>query len=270
MSSRTEVEITSSTRTGPRTHEARPTRQVATLDQPPGLQVSLSTGKILWILGLCIFVLATAHIVVMTLYHLYFTFNRFLYFSSLFNLNQEANPASWYSSFGLLICAALLALIALDKRRKRATFTWHWAFLALTFLYISIDETGSVHERTIIPMRTALGLTGFFFYGWVVLAIPVLVVFGLSYLRFLRHLPRRFQVMFCLAALVYVSGALGVEMIEGYYDDLLGGGGESDLTFALMVAVEEVFEMLGVLILIRALMEYIRTFVGELHLRLTA
>jgi hypothetical protein len=235
-----------------------------------GVAITLPRRPVVWGLGLCIAGLVLAHLVVMTLYYTYFTFDRFRYFATVVNLNQEANPATWFSSFLLLANAGLLAVIACYKRATSDPLTRQWAVLALTFLYISIDETGVLHERTIVPMRAWLDLGGVFFYGWVVLAIPVLVVFGLWYLRFFLRLPPRVRLQFGIAAVVFISGALGVEMIEAFYDEAQGGGGEADLTFALLVAVEEGCEMVGALLLLNALLAYVDRFVGAVRVRVAS
>ena len=71
--------------------------------------------------------------------------------------------------------------------------------------------------------------------------------------------------MFIWAAAVFVGGAIGVEMISGYQADLAG---ERNLTYALIISVEELCEMLGVVIFIHALMTYLQTqiHVTQIHI----
>jgi hypothetical protein len=86
-------------------------------------------------------------------------------------------------------------------------------------------------------------------------------------LRFFLQLPRTYQILFSVAAVTYLGGALGVEVITGYYEQLQGGVGRTDFVFELLVAVEECAEMSGVLIFIHALLLYLQAHVGGVRLR---
>lgn len=230
--------------------------------------ITVPARRLVLTLSCCIAVLALLHVLVMSAHYLYFTFDRFRYFATVVNLNQESNPATWLASLMLLIGGVLQGIIAADAWAQPRPFARQWSILALVFLALSLDETAMLHERTIVPMRQVFNLSGPFFYGWVVLAIPLLLAFGLWYFRFFLRLPRGFRWQLILAAAVYLSGALGVEMVEGWYDETQGGIGESDLTFSLLVAVEETCEMIGVLVLIHALLGYIRQHIGAIQVRL--
>jgi hypothetical protein len=241
-----------------------------------GLRVSLSPRRITYALGLVILGLTSAHIILMTLYSSYRAtdesgWNILRDLSTLFDLDAEGNPPTWYSSFGLLVCSGLLGLIAFDKAQKRDRYFRHWALLAMVFLYLSIDEGARLHDRGIIPLRSVLMQSGIFYfswlYSWVVVAILVLLLFGSWYLRFFLHLPKRTQLLFLLAAAVYIGGAIGVEMIAGYYTQLRGGFERTDMGFIFLAAIEESAEMIGALIFLHALMSYIRSHVGEVRLR---
>jgi hypothetical protein len=161
----------------------------------------------------------------------------------------------------------MLGMIAVGQARQQDRFTMHWRLLSLVFLYLSLDEAGRLHERAIVPLRTAFGLTGLLYHSWVLLAIPLVVILGIAYLKFLLHLPPGTRRLFLLAGAVYIGGAVGVEMVEGYYDELQGGVGDRDFLFSLFVAVEEGFEMLGIIIFIHALMQYIQQHVGDVQIR---
>src|SRR5262245_53620487 len=64
----------------------------------------------------------------------------------IFSLSYEQNVPTWYSSALLLVCSMLLALCATYARKKGAGYVRHWWLLAIAFLYISVDETVSIHE----------------------------------------------------------------------------------------------------------------------------
>ncbi|WP_415785669.1 hypothetical protein [Deinococcus saxicola] len=69
-----------------------------------------------------------------------------------------------------------------------------------------------------------------------------------------------------MAGLTYVMGALGFELLEGLV--VSGGGTDHPLNQSLIV-VEEGMEMLGVTLFISALLNYLRTEMPGLRLRLS-
>jgi len=91
------------------------------------------------------------------------------------------------------------------------------------------------------------------------------VVTGLAYLKFLLHLPRKTRDLFLLAGSIYVGGALGMEMVCGYYADAVG---QRNLIYGLMASVEEILEMVGVIVFIYALLSYIGSYLENIDLRL--
>jgi len=126
--------------------------------------------------------------------------------------------------------------------------------LALIFAYISLDELARLHELTFAPLRRGLNATGPFYFTWVVPGAAIVVVLFATYLRFLLDLPARTRVQFVFAGAMYVTGALGMEMVSGVMAS--GGGGES-LAGSLVSAVEESLEMLGILVFNYALLRYL-------------
>ena len=97
-------------------------------------------------------------------------------------------------------------------------------------------------------------------------AVLVLIV-GLSYLPFVWNLPARTRSLVVLAGGAFLAGALGVEMLSGAQADAFG---EENLTYALIITVEEFLEMLGVVIFIKALLGYIESQLGGMQLEFRA
>lgn len=185
----------------------------------------------------------------------------------LFDLDAENNIPSYFSALLLLVAALLLALITILKRTAHAAYEFHWALLACTFLYMAIDEAASIHELLNGPTRNLLGqqASGVFFYGWVITGIAVALAFGLSYLTFLLHLPTKTRWRVIIAAMLYLGGAIGMELIGGLHADLHG---IENLTYAMAATVEESLEMAGVIVFIYALLNYIADNYHEIRLRL--
>lgn len=173
----------------------------------------------------------------------------------LFGLDREANIPTWYSSVSLLIASALLAAVARARRQARDPDSRYWRGLAVIFLYLSVDEASSIHERLDLVPRAA-ALSAAFHYGWVVVGIAAVAVVGLLCLRFVLRLAPPIRRLFVLAGLLFVGGALGLELLEGYYASAAGPG---NLTYALLAALEEVLEMAGVAVFIYALLRQLAT-----------
>ena len=73
----------------------------------------------------------------------------------LVDMDRERNIPTWYSSATLLLCAALLAKIALAKKRRGSRYVLHWAALSFIFLLIAFDETAVHHEAIGHRLRDA-------------------------------------------------------------------------------------------------------------------
>jgi len=173
----------------------------------------------------------------------------------LFYVNSELNIPSCYSAVLLLVCSILLVVITALKIEDNARYSNHWRGLSAISLFLSLDEIISLHERMILPLRTALQARSFLYSTWVLLGAGFVSLVLLIYFKFLLHLPPQTRRIFLLAAGLYVGGALGVELIHGYYLDFYG----KDLIYALIAAVEELLEMLGTITLIYGLLFYIRS-----------
>jgi len=174
---------------------------------------------------------------------------------TLFSLDQENNVPAYFSSLILLISAGLLLLIFFFRlKNEQASFTWHWGFLATVFIFLSFDEMFSFHERLIYPIRNIVRIGGVFSYEWVIVAIPLVTLLGISYSRFILHLPPRSRNLIFLAALIFIGGAIGGEMMSGWYASRFG---EGDANYIMLTIFEETLEMTGIIIFIHALLQYL-------------
>ena len=176
----------------------------------------------------------------------------------------ESTLPAWFTSALLLGAAALLAAVGWINVARRAPFARHWLCLAVIFLAMSADECVALHERAAWPVERIFKLKGPFLYGWVIPALVFVAAVGLSYVNFLRHLPRTTRRRFVFAGAIYVTGALGMEMLEGAH--ATGRGNETG-AYAAMVVVEEVLEMSGVALFVCAVLAYVRDAWGGVALR---
>ena len=112
----------------------------------------------------------------------------------------------------------------------------------------------SLHELLNHVTVTFVPAEGVFHWSWFVLGAPIVLAIGLVYARFLLTLPTRYRWLFSGAATVFFVGALAFEVIESA---VVGAGQANTVTYDLFVLVEEVLEMVGVIIAIYGLAEYL-------------
>ncbi|MDJ0553086.1 MAG: hypothetical protein QNJ68_01305 [Microcoleaceae cyanobacterium MO_207.B10] len=170
-----------------------------------------------------------------------------------FNVDGEYTIPSLFSSFSLLACSVLLGIISSQKRQVKDKYIGKWIGLSIMFLYLAIDETISLHEQLIHPLRDALNATGIFYYTWVIPGLILVFMVVFFYWQFVLTLPKKIKYLFFLAGIFYVGGGIGMEMVGGYYAYLYD---TDNFVYEILVTIEELFEMLGVVIFIYGLLCY--------------
>jgi hypothetical protein len=178
----------------------------------------------------------------------------------LFDLDEEQNIPTFFSYFLLNFCCFLLLITYLQQRILNSRWSTYWLFLAIIFFILSFDEAASVHERLSLPIRTYLGTTGWLRYGWIIPAGFFIVIVGLIYIRFIISLPRRIAILSFFSGILYVGGALFMEMPEGAYAQVYG---ENNFIFHIFTIFEETLEMVGLSLYIYTLILFLSCFSYE-------
>lgn len=233
---------------------------------PRQLKFEISAKKAIWFLLFVVISLTLASLVGQ--FSIYFLpdypLNQTL--ADLFYVDREQNIPSLYSASVLLLCCIVLAAIAYSKKIAGDSYRRYWQVLSIIFLYLSLDEIMSLHEKAIEPVRSALNTSGIFYYAWVIPGAILTFICLLGFSRFLVHLPAKIGRLFLIAGSIFVGGALGVELIGGYYADFYN---EQSMVYAIIVTIEESLEMLGIVVFVYALLSYINTYMEGLSLQLT-
>lgn len=174
-----------------------------------------------------------------------------------FNIDAEVSLPTWYSQTALVVCAALLFFIAYAIKKKRKMGYKQWFLLSALFLYMSIDEGASLHELFVSPMRSIFDIKGgYFLSAWVIPFIVLVAVCVIIYARFWWRLPKRTRALMFAAAVVFVGGAIGMEMIGAHiYTENHGRFGYIAIAQA---SIEEIMEMVGVALFTFAFLDYSR------------
>ena len=209
-----------------------------------GYTVQIPRARFTAFLVLVVLVLLINHLMLQFFYHQWDAGHWVL--RDMFDVDEEENFPTCYSSFALLFSAGLLYAIASQKRREHDRFAPHWLGLSIIFLAMSIDEIAGMHEA----LNTVTE------FPWTIPAAVVAAVVALIYLPFLIHLPKPTRIGFLLAGVLFAGGAIGVEHASDWY---LEEQSMDSFGYSLLTLLEEGMEMFGVVLFINALLGYMQT-----------
>ena len=169
----------------------------------------------------------------------------------LFYVDVENNLPTWYQSLALGFAAVLLGAIGMAARRALSPLAGYWLALSLLFVFLSLDEAASIHEASMEPLRRLTGrLEGAWQPGWVILGIAAAAIVSAAFLRFFLHLSRFERSQVFLAAMLFIVGALGMEMVTASLFTTSDPSYKENFTYAVLAHIEELLEMLGVVVFI--------------------
>jgi hypothetical protein len=160
---------------------------------------------------------------------------------AIFDLDEEESFGTWFSTTILLFASVLSLLVAASLRSAADNMHRWWTTLGLGFGLLSIDEVVGLHE---------LFNTLYEDVPWTTAGFSLFVLAGFCFLPFLWHYRWRTSSLFVVAGIVYASGAIGIERYSGTDINSLG--------YNMLTALEEGLEMFGVIIVIYALLDFIR------------
>jgi hypothetical protein len=184
----------------------------------------------------------------------------------LFYVDAEQSLPTLYSTMLLFVGALMSGFIARGHRRSGRPYVGHWGALSLVFSLLALDEFAALHEQTGEPVQEMLGIEGGpLWFAWVVPGALAVALFGIAFVRFLGHLPSATRHRLTAAGILFVGGAIGVELVGGSY---VAVHGKLDFTYVLIATVEESLEMLGSAVLIYALLAYVRVRLPDVVWRL--
>lgn len=182
-------------------------------------------------------------------------------FTPKFNLDAEMNVPTWYASFLFLLAALLFTRLGGVRDEDRpGRESRRWRGLAVIFLICAVDEVAAVHEMLVDPMRRIFHAGGLFYFSWVIPALALVAFLALVYGPLFLRLPAPLRRNFAAAAVVFLSGTLGMEMLGGAY---VQAHGPDHFPYALLANVEEFLELTGQILLIKALLALLKERPGE-------
>lgn len=168
-----------------------------------------------------------------------------------FNLDGEQNLNSTYSGLKLMFIAALAAiqfLIAWQIKEK-----WSkkivWFLVAMSFVYLGLDEMVALHERAGFVMNNLTGLTGFkgASFNWIIYYSPLVILALVVYAKLLFMLwqEEKAVFVFILIGTGLFTLALTAELVGGKIVYPAGVLTRDFHLYFIFIIIEEAFELLG-------------------------
>lgn len=161
----------------------------------------------------------------------------------LFDFWGEATIPTFYNT-SLLVLNSLLFFIVWKVHRQAGEKAGFWGLFSVVFCFLAIDEHTGIHEK-LNEALSSLHLTGAFHFAWIIPYSLLALVLGLAGIPTLLRLETIIRIRLFCAGLVYVFGAVGMEAFEALHRT--ASGVDRDFVMDLLVAGEETFEMLGLI-----------------------
>ncbi len=188
---------------------------------------------------------------------LFFTIDEYKIFGIVnwFDFDLEYNIPSIYSGFTLFLCSIILFIISISEKKKEDAHCAYWVVLSLIFASLSFDEVFVIHEQVGNIAEQYVTASGFLFFPWVIPYGLLLICFAVIYLKFLFGLPRKTRILFIASGMIFISGALGFEILSAKEADL---NGYNSIKYCILYTCEEFCEMSGIVIFLYALLLYLK------------
>ena len=181
-------------------------------------------------------------------------------FFDAINLDEEFNLPAIYSGILLFVCSLSLRQIgSLCKTGRRKD----WILLSRVFLFLSFDEVFQIHELFVVSelrqyVHPSLASI------WVIPYGILFLLFSARFVPFFLRLRGQISILPFVAGGIYVSGAI---VIEGLNSWLVRTSqiSRSGFYYEVISGFEELFEMLGVIIFLYAILLELQSRSGRLR-----
>ena len=166
----------------------------------------------------------------------------------ILNMDREFNLPTLFAVLLFIVSSFLFKRISLSKGKGHSS---DWALLSKIFVFLAFDEAFQIHEIFIFPslrpyIHPSLGSTWVIPYG-------ILLIVGICRFKyFLKRIPRDTSLRIMQSGLVYVLGAIGMEMV-GSFAVRSGLIRLHSFQYGVITGVEELLELSGLILLINAL-----------------
>ncbi len=186
---------------------------------------------------------------------------------SLFDLDQELNIPTWFSSIQLFLIGITFFLIARQTDSSHHPSALFLTVVGVVFVFLSADEASSIHEKLTMVASSREWFPKFKggHGSWIPIYLGLCLIFFFTAYRELKAMWTYFQpetLMIATGIAVFLFGAVVLEIIS--YQFLRDGA--TPLLYLAEVAFEEFLEMSGGSLILYGTIRFAMNFGQEQHL----
>ena len=178
-------------------------------------------------------------------------------FVRIIDLDYESNIPTLFSAFLFFLDSMVLLFLwratSLERTSPEFSYRWHWMTLAVVFVALGFDEGIKLHEYVGDMMENVVDAEGFLYFPWFIPYTLVLAVLTIVFLPFFFSLPINTRYGFTWAAVVFLLGAVVLDIVSAREADL---NGTRTIYYSVVYTIEETLEMIGLVMFFRALTDY--------------
>lgn len=171
------------------------------------------------------------------------------------DLDTEGSLPTWFSSGLMLVCALALLAIAVQAKARGLVKALPWFLLSAAFLALSLDEIAMLHEGLSAALAARVDNSGLFYFAWALPALVICLVGLACFVPFILSFGGLDRLLLVGSAVVFLSGAIGMEMLGGAEAE---AAGIDTLRYRLLATIEETLEFAGLLIFLLFLLRRLR------------
>ena len=219
------------------------------------MKITLNPRKIIKLLLLITVILIVIHTIILIIYYLVGDPEKFD-FIRMFDLDMERNVPTLFSSVLFCISAFLFYLLSHSSLHTKPHDSKYWKGLSFIFIFLSIDESAKIHEQIGDFTKQFIDATGYLHYPWVISYTILILILGVIYLKFFLKMPRKVFYAFILSAVIFLTGAIGFELLGANESSQHG---TTSILYSIFYTIEESLEMFGLVYLISILLSLLES-----------
>lgn len=173
-------------------------------------------------------------------------------FLRLLDVGEEQSIPTYFSSLNLFLSSILLFIIYRHEKLNSYEGFKYWLFLSVLFLFLSVDESASIHENfgNVHAFLSRKGIASPILgkHTWIPFGVLFILVVGICIYPLFKRLPKPTLFLFVASGIIFVVGAVGLEFVgllmlkTGFIDS------RDHIYYLIRRIFEEGFEMYGVAI----------------------
>ena len=189
-----------------------------------------------------------------------------------FNLDNEANIPTLYAGLMILFSSILLMILSSVSKLKKDKF--YFNCLSFVFIYLSLDELISFHEKLRMPF-----INNFIKENWDIQSnflIPIWVIpyafitlfVVIFFLKLIVNLPKNIRNLIYFSGFIYIAGELFLEIVSISVVKNFVQHSLKEFLYNVFISIEETLAMLGIVLFNFSLLKLLQMKVKYLKVKI--